>query len=437
MLKVDKANHRPKDKNENTPGVDLSRRRIIAGTLAGGALLGLGLAKMLWRDKPDTPPMPDQGGEIARNQESFEKWSSVELPKIELDPNSESWGEQKLKDYLVPEKIDEKKLNEFFKRFDEELIRLKSVPNQNVQIALMLVSLVDAFRQTIGSGRAEKGEILYEDLNKFLLLHGYNLELQMTDGKTGFIVTRVKKNRPLNIHFKGGKSTIPLFETENDKKKSVIPKDFLNITSALFHSEGDYVTFNIEDFEVTKKNLYRYYCDNLRLYSTNPPPSEEDFYHALRSSTIQHEGMHAYFKKVLGLIKNKTPYKLLQPVNMGHYDLDLSDITITVTMEAELAGLGFGLMNSGPAVHIEALELITTDIESYTLAQEVLLQEIMNSKALSKSSKKLIDNPGKVSNADLGWKMVMGLNAEELHKIGERMVKLAIHLSKSSEAKAI
>jgi hypothetical protein len=149
---------------------------------------------------------------------------------------------------------------------------------------------------------------------------------------------------------------------------------------------------------------------------------------------VYHEAAHSFLsRKIHYDFRNSDSIKKRGDVPMGHYFLPYAMYAQSNNAQLhELFANGIGLMRSGASAVVTAHAIATIDsAENYRLASEVLWYELMNSPELHPSFRlRLAEEVGGTQRVSLD-KIVVAidlLSDESLHKIGERMAKLGLHL---------
>jgi len=441
---MDKNDHPDQCKVEIDP--NLTRRNFITGILSASALMAAGFSGCRGKsgdtDKKEYKNNEDK--ESKEPKESFESWSSkIELPSISIDMDSQPPDQQKLKNYLITDQVYNGELARIYKKYEKALSNLNKPKDDGFSFWKTYLEIEEDLRQAARNTYSDYRRDRYEhEISRLFVPHGFYVEV-IKDHTRKFHapillalnVSKIKRVRKFNIRSKNKTHSIPLLETEHDEEKSSSVDGFVGNTTAIYQSAGNYIVINIEDFNLAKKYFYKLYCDHLNQQNQKPCPDKEKFFSDLRESVLQHEGMHAFFGLEKINQKDLIPYKLTEPIPMGHYDLDLSKTTITLLRMNELSAEGHGLMKSGSAANFDAMNiLMNPDKRSYGLAQYVLFQEIRNCQKLPQSLKDMM-NSG--ADEDVLWKVVLKLGSDDLQKIGERMAKLGIYLSGLSEKKSV
>jgi len=385
--------------------------------------------------EPEAKSEISQASEI-NTAEPYEKWSrNIELPTISFDPKAPQLTDKQLRDLLLPEYVDPEKLDDFFKKFDEMLLKIDSrfLMDRIAHLTFLQTNLAEEYKKLLkpscsGECLKEIEERVDNEINCVLLMHGYWCAPDLKNKNFGPRLYKVKNASPLTFHHSGKSDVIPFIIIEETEKFSVRPeRGFTPSWTGAILDKGNYIL--VDEYELKFNNGYESLVKKLKQLSGEKPPSETDFSAGSLNLLTHHEGMHAFCIRTFGLNPKMTPLKLSESINMGKYTLNLRNWGPISEIEInELAGHGFGLMHSGAAVHGEATTLILNDVTpGYKLAQKVLMDEV---EVISTShfpkhlySKDIYSNP-KIQ--DQVWKIILSLSAEELYRIGERMAKLAI-----------
>lgn len=148
-----------------------------------------------------------------------------------------------------------------------------------------------------------------------------------------------------------------------------------------------------------------------------------------------HEAAHSYLNRKMPYDFHKTDgLRKRGDVTMGHYRLPYAVYALANNAKLhELFANGVGLMESGASAVFTAHAISSSNqMENYKLAREVLWQELMNSQDLNSYFRiGLRGEIERTQSVDFN-KMAVAidrLSDESLHKIGERMAKLALYLS--------
>jgi hypothetical protein len=162
-----------------------------------------------------------------------------------------------------------------------------------------------------------------------------------------------------------------------------------------------------------------------------------DWEKALRDSLIlpaYHEAAHVYFGGGVAFdAKRFDGLKKKGNIPMGPYSLPYSFVVSANNARLhELFANGVGLSKSGASAVLTAHGIATNDhLENYFLARDVLWHELMNSLDLDPAFRVEMKNEierTKIVNFDKMAVAIDMLSDESLHRIGERMAKLALYL---------
>jgi len=282
---------------------------------------------------------------------------------------------------------------------------------------------------------------------------------------------KMNPTKPIIVKGKSGARDVPSVPLREPNTISTDPGYKRYVVPQYVYGKRDYIIFdrkNILDDSATSHKNFMTDCGKLRKQKPNNPTAQacgldaDTFARYFYLLTVYHEAMHAYMHidpgKAYKKVKNKGT------VHLGNFALKPEDYKdANIAEGGELGGIGFSLMNSGPIAKMYVWDITNfsqitiSKGYAYSFAKKVLTLEVMNSPYVSDDLKKAIQNEipkpspkQSDSKRESIWNVVaeafgpqvnekykqllteaiLQIPDDELHRIGERMAKLALHLTK-------
>ena len=453
-----RPSHKPRHKKvskkpEVKPSL-ISRRTMLA------VLLGLGTGSALkFRSdfgnifykketkKPVHRKVP-QKRPVAPKLPEYDEWASkIELPVFEYKEESQAWDKERISNYLLPKEIKKEYLASFYNNFDkykaEFLTDWKKVSSikEKKELILRFISTVIAinFRhnKSVRMLHFTPSDMpfIVREINRLLIPHNVFLDFSHdTNEGPGLIIYEVDNAQSSEISLDAKKIQLPIV---NLKNKQVL----LDTSSwdAKFIPVGNYIVTDKAAIIAKRK----YELDELKLFlekhglKTQKINRESVIQNYLKS-VIYHELAHAVFHNFYGIVPGKPLKKLREgPINMKNYQLG-NDAFRGVTSKQlhELFANGCAYIMAKDAVKMAILDTTVADDPTYQFTGGILLSEIYHSPPIEENIGRQAAQLYQMTTRDaimrkmmLTTKTVFRIPDEELHRIGERMAKLAIYLT--------
>jgi len=211
--------------------------------------------------------------------------------------------------------------------------------------------------------------------------------------------------------------------------------------SGIYEPKAGCIFMNVKHADRKRKNVVFAYEEQLKKTGTAPQIFDDRKVGPdLINSGFYHEAMHAYFYR-LGIAHEpgvKSALRGKGDVSMGSYTIDREQLNIYNNAQLhELAAHGYGLMKSGSSARLAAYAISlsvdpeSSPIENYLMARDVIWYELVNSPEMDPKIRRKIEriiNQEHKMSMDLLTAGLSRFSEPELHRIGERMAKLAIYL---------
>ncbi len=450
MAKIDQP-HRVKPihsteetSNQSTIGpTNYSRREILE--IFGSSVLGLVASGLpinaLARKPKNTPDKPLE----------YKEWGSeIKLPTVEFSEGNDIWTSEKIKSHLIPKGVDQKELEVFyanFTQFKKNLSKILSHPqtyNERFFLILKLKDLLTKSCEALAKTYSNRENYWVETVNRFLITCGHYISpiINGNDGRPNIALHQLGNAYGITVKMGSKQVSLPVFSAINSIPIYLTP-DFVSPISGKFVPEDNYIFIDKEKIgsssmlETKEANRF---CEKRGLPCREV--SVDDIKKDSLNMTIIHEGMHVALdligiKSGTGNNIKRGAIKKRGTISMGSYQLPEKHYRWENNLELhELAGYGFGLMHSGKmgAININGALFLDGKYKRLYLLQRILMREIAYSPHIpndvkSRLMKGFNSASRNVRMEDLQIALIQ-IPDEGIRKIGERIVKLAIYLTK-------
>ena len=418
------------------------RRTFRASVILAIGLSAIGLAIR--------SALKDTRQKINKSVENTNWFEKTPLPQVELDKERKVLSENQINSYFISESIHSERIRQFYVLYDQkkqelflDLMKTQDRIVRSKKIIMFLDFVCKAYfwitetpRKTMSLGSEEMTKTLYE-LNKILIPHKewitsindgeFSLIFYDVDGITNASVTAGSNSYQVPIVSLSGRHVVSPSGTDKNTLK----------IGGLYTDIGRYVVLDneasIEEGKNCKKKLDGFIGAT---HSSNAEINDK----GIADNVLRHELMHFVFDVVHGVnrgsgnvIINKGDIRMHSGEGKhSEYVLKNASYSWPNNFQLhELAAVGFSLKNSGDLALFSSFSIIGSGAKNYQFAGVILFYELLNSPYTKDDTKAMIDNAlsGKsVSHKELA-KALSEIPNDELHHMGERMVKLAIFLT--------
>lgn len=398
-----------------------TRRQFIRFGTAAAVMGAVGYGILRGEETPQSEPPKITASKpsVKPTIPDYEEWSSkIELPEIELSPQLSDWNLKERVAQFFPEWIDETKLKGAFDQIDEEIKEIfRKLDNErNIDIRHVLIQDYLVVLQKLHNELVDKEEdlnkpfyIVEHEIQKLLLLNNLYMEGPgYVQSGNSFIFYNVEKVHQLSIRFGEKERQFPVIYLKDPQPLMALPRRIdLPIGNYLKGLDAIVVNEN-------------YYKDRWK--------NRESFSYEMQSN-IMHEGMHAaLYMDLPEKARGKSSIKRRGDIDMGNYILKEDEYLQFSDRKGnqiqELAASGFGLANSGKSA--KEIPGFSAGPE-YGFARFMLQKELAHSHFVDPRLQLKLTSR-RVTERDI-LNAVEQIPIEELHRIGERMAKLAIYLT--------
>lgn len=263
------------------------------------------------------------------------------------------------------------------------------------------------------------------------------------EGKERFTFFEVEEIRELKAEFAGRRIKFPSFFLKNQQNLTYqsTTKPYSNMGEYFDH--GNYIIICKENGE---QNIVKS-LDNIEKECMNmgrpiePVEPDSIFEDHLRGAYM-HEGTHALLEEVKGVnsgLSGKSAQRMYSAIKnkgiikMQKYSVPPKEyLKISNRMLHELFASSVGLMNSGKAARLQAVSLGMANIDGYQYVSYFLFHEVATSPYIDDELRVLLSEQIRQQSVSSEGAYVAAVNQipdQELHRIGERLAKLAIYLT--------
>jgi len=420
----------------------------LAGTAAAIGFFRSDLTDLFKGKPPESAPIstiniPPQASPNLVPEANAEWLDQIQLP--EMGPITES--KINLMDRL-PKDIDRAKLSHFdaqarqlFDEASKDLSGEKDVTTRQKRIFDFISRLIQAYKAAVGDGVPENfeiGSVRYvlqmQKINSILLpFDDYFYDAYDLKDKVGVIFFHADHQAEVQV----GKEKMPIVYLAKGRSLLSAP-DFQMVTfNAELNPPGGIAVLSEEGAERQLKEMvasHRLRCEKERF-----SPRAIDLARAREGAVAlpaYHEAAHVYFVRSISIAFDFKRFDGLRKkgdISMGNYQLPyVVTVSANNAQLHELFANSIGLVKSGASAVFTAQAIATNvEIKNYRLAREVLWYELMNYPELDPAFRIGLKNEIERTQSIDFNKMAVAidqLSDESLHKIGERMAKLALYL---------
>ncbi len=407
-------------------GILTRRHAIAAGVLALGGIA-------VWRGcLSDTVKDTSESEEITPTPSSspeYEQWApKIELPEMTFNSDDLGWSQEQKRKHFFPKNArlsNIPKLNENFDQFKKDLLHNMTV-TKDPQVRMQLIQryaqllLMNAF----GSEQVRSKNLVFgshdfdgaiDQMNEFLVPKGdYVLTRAIPQKGVSISFYKIEKIASVTMKMGDKSKEYPVVHLDKRQNCTTIPDlDYMD-TEGRYFPERQYLMISPK-LEYAHKGVR----------------ARPDLFKAMIQYSLFHEGMHAAFTDFFGVegTYNDEVVKRKGDIQLKNYKLPEAVYKKRPAVQVhELAGCGYGLMHSGHAAQQLAMNLFRMGTgNNYDLAVQLIMSLVSHSQSVdanlrSKMVKSLSDRSFEAA--------IKQLSNEEIHQIGEQMVKLAIYLTR-------
>ena len=438
---------------KESQGLLTRRNTLIALGTGGVAVLAwrLGLNKLFDDDQ-------DGNKEIVTSQEKKEvgmkdpEWmKGIELPQTKLEPKPLNWGEKEKADYFLPKGLNPENLQRFYKEYDElksaflsKMSDIRDPKKRGNEISAFLPKLSvlyikytqKPFPPKLTYGTLEFAQAMMS-INRILIPHD-NLLLSGFDFEKGVSLAFFNTDE---IH---------MAEIEQGDKKMSLPVIYLsgqqNVLTdttkepigmnAFYSQDGNFLCIDIEGMKkqtIQVDNEVKERAGKLGL--AVKPIDRSQFIEESFNVSLSHEGAHAALEGIMGIDSmGKNAIKPKGAIDMKGYQVPEDVYSGVDNLQIhELVAIGASLANAGDSVMYYAYSSDDRESKSYHLALVILLFEIIHSPFVARELRNQLMTDlfvKKMVVVDKRLQATAQIPPNELRKIGERMAKLGIYLTR-------
>jgi len=408
--------------------VDHTRRKILIGSAATVVLgsIGYGIfhknrfsSESIGENRPQKP---------ASNPKipQYNEWAPrIKLPEINIKDTPISLEEAGLG---LPQGIDRETLKALFRKFQsdkktliEKLSGVKDFKQRQTLIRKFFESLVSDYLNYLHILRPKitsNPEEVIRTLNR-LLMHE-NSWIESNHGSIPesrrFAFYNVEGVKKSSIKIGDRTIDLPILFLHNQEDLLENLNDRDSIMMGQYFNDYDYLVINKDGLLRLMKEQTREISQlNQEAAQRIESIASEEKYSQLQKSTVYHEVAHVALQKIFGIKHEDSLIEMNGLIDMDGYSVG-RDLKITDTELHELAANGYGIMNSGKMAKASLIYLLNSPYPSYRLAKEICIKELQR-----------IMGPGIHDTRALKL-FIIDTDDQVLHRIGERMAKLAIYL---------
>jgi hypothetical protein len=448
------AEHQETGKTPDVNNDGYLQRKFLGASIlvvVGLSVIGLGIREAL----------KDTRKALVNTVENANFLSRIAVPEIDFDPEGNTWDQKRINSYFRPDPLDAERLRLFYELFDKkkdefitDMSKIKDPSARNIRMITFLGLIIKAYywlkqlpEKQMTQGSKEIDDMVYE-INKILIPHGQWMTNFSSDG-FNISIYKVGAIREARISSTTSTHQVPVI-TISDRVCINSRRTGLNRVlgiGGLYASIGRYVVLDETNARASGQevlDLMNRYLGRISGHSEDTSSSEilGDFV----ASNAHHELMHAALHVIHGVssdsrnvIVKKGDIRMSSAQGI-HSNYVLREASYTWPNQFqlhELAGVGYGLMKSESAATVSSFNVIQSGVSGYRFAGVILFYELLNSPYTNDETKSIVDKAlsGKPVSKEQLASVLSDLPIEELHHIGERMVKLAIYLTQNEETR--
>lgn len=390
------------------------------------------------RDGAISLPQPTSRQEpLIVTPENYAEWAAkIKLPEVDIDFNAKPLTTAEAENHFLDPGIDRSRLQLFYNmydmkkaEFDQKMDQSQNPIERQGIIINYLSTLIKAYcwatntkqPQTMAFGSPEFVNWIGK-INELLIPFGQCIT-QFYGPTSRLEVHGINKILPIHID---GKQITEVMVILKDRKSYYGDPQKSGDDTAIGGAYFDGAKFLIVDLEAGKKNIEKVALD-LGFPKDKVPMND------IRESIVRHEVMHIIMTKKLGKANGIRHFaKKRGKINLGTYSLNEKSYTWADSLQIhELASIGFATMNSGEAANVVLMTSAFNREENCRLATMIASYELLNSRYTTPATKYKIDASlrGAQGNREDMMAILREIPPLEIRRIGEVMVKLAMHLS--------
>jgi len=413
--------------------VDHTRRKILIGSAVAAALGFIGFG--FFRENGFSCKTVDENTELksVTNPKSpqYNEWASgVKLPEINIKNAPISLEEARLG---LPQGIGRDVLKSLSQKFQsdkktlsEKLSGIMDVKQRQALIRKFFENLVNDnmnYLLILRPKMTNDPEEVIRALNR-LLMHE-NSWIESNYGSIPesrrFAVYNIEGVKKSSIKIGDRTIDLPILFLHNQEDLLENMDDSESVLMGQYFNDDEYLVINKDGLLRLMKEQTREISQlNQEAAQRIESIAPEEKYSQLQKSTIYHEVAHVALQKIYGINHKESLIEMNGLIDMDGYSVG-RDLKITDTELHELAANGYGIMNSGKMAKGTLIYLLNSPYPSYRLAKEICIKELQR-----------IMGPGIHDTRALKL-FIIDADDQALHRIGERMAKLAIHLARKGQ----
>lgn len=369
--------------------------------------------------------------------ENYAEWAAkIKLPEVDIDFNAKPLTTAEAENHFLDPGIDRSRLQLFYNmynmkkaEFDQKMDQSQNPTERQEIIINYLSTLIKAYcwttgtklPQTMAFGSPEFDNWLVK-INELLIPSGQCI-IQFHGPTSRLGIHGINKILPIHID---GKQITEVMVILKDRKSYYVDPEKSGDDAAIGGVYFDGANFLTVDLEAGKKIIEE-------VASGLGYPKDKASMNVIRASIVRHEVMHIIMTKKLGKADGIKHSAIKRgTINLGTYSLNERSYAGADSLQIhELASIGFSTMNSGEAANVVLMISAFNREKNCHLATMIATYELLNSRYTTPQTKQKIEATlrGAPTNREGTMAILRGIPPLEIRRMGEVMVKLAMHLS--------